>query len=307
MTTTYTTSGRLWKGQPGDPAIKNAWGTPLDVNMDLIDSMINGTSVIDLSGLTTFTLSVANGAPDQSREKILQFIGSPAAVCTVSLPNVPKIGWVKNSTVGGFNVVLSAGAGTSSSIPADGSVYFYATDGATNVATFSLGVLGALNVNGLLTAGPTVINGSLVTLGSAKLASLQGVNDGSDAIPGAVGEYHSANAGTVQLNNNQAQNVAAMFLTAGDWEISGNASFLPQSGVTSVNFLSAALAGGNFTAASTNMQLNGIPNNGFLQGAVGPARHSSSQSATISMTIAAGFAGNATVKAGAFVQAWRRH
>ena len=38
--TTYSTSLRLWEGTPGDPAIKNAWGTALNTNDNLIEAFI---------------------------------------------------------------------------------------------------------------------------------------------------------------------------------------------------------------------------------------------------------------------------
>ena len=132
--TTYTPSLRLWQGTPGDPAIRNAWGTDLNTNFALIESAILGTASISIAGLTTYTLTTANGAADQAREYVQTFTGLLTGDCTVTLPNVAKFGFAINSTTGGYNVILSVGAGTTVIVPPDGLPYFYYSDGATDVA-----------------------------------------------------------------------------------------------------------------------------------------------------------------------------
>lgn len=133
MSTQYSTSLRLWEGQQNDPAIASNWGTPNSLNYTLIDSAIAGTASVNIAGLTTYNLTTANGAPDQSRELVQDYIGALSATCTVTLPNVPKVGWARNDTTGGHNVIETAGAGTTATLAADGYWYFRATDGATNV------------------------------------------------------------------------------------------------------------------------------------------------------------------------------
>lgn len=65
----------------------------------------------------------------------------------MTLPNVPKVGYAINNTTGGFNVILTAGAGATATIPPDGLWYPYWADGATNVFLLPIG-LGALSVVG---------------------------------------------------------------------------------------------------------------------------------------------------------------
>lgn len=301
MTTTFTNSLRLWKGQPGDPAIKGAWGLPLDTNQDLIDSAINGTAIVNVAGQTSVTLSANNGAPDQSRELVQQFAGALSAVCTVSIPNVPKYGWAQNATTGGFNIVLSAGAGSDATIPPDGRLYFYACDGATNVVLPTVGFGGALSVGGgLVVGGNTLINGGLTV---TQPSSFVGVTDGSNAAAGQIGEYISASAASVQLASNVAQSVVPINLSAGDWEVSGNVSFLPQSGVSSLVVVSASFVGG--TVVPFTAQFNSILNNGFFRTGMGPTRQNSNSEATIAISMLAVFSGPATVQGTAFIQARR--
>jgi len=55
--------------------------------------------------------------------------------------------------------------------------------------------------------------------------SLQGVTDGSNAAAGQVGEYLSAtNAGAVTIPNGAWTTIVSLTLTAGDWDIWGQAS-----------------------------------------------------------------------------------
>ena len=60
-----------------------------------------------------------------------------------------------------------------------------------------------------------------------------GVVDGSDAAPGMVGEYIVNNGSAVALTTNVSVNAVSIPLTAGDWDVSGNTSFLPSAVVAS--------------------------------------------------------------------------
>jgi hypothetical protein len=57
-----------------------------------------------------------------------------------------------------------------------------------------------------------------------------GVTDGSDAVAGKVGEYMTATASGIALVNNTPINVVSLSLTAGDWDVAGNAQFSTGSG-----------------------------------------------------------------------------
>lgn len=146
--TTFTQSLRLWMGTPLDPSIRGAWGPPLNENQVLIEAAICDTASVDLTGLTTYTLTTANGAPDQARPLIQNYINAIPGNCTVTLPNEPKVGYAINNTTGGHNVILTAGAGAQATIPPDGRWYPYWADGSTNVFLIPLG-LGTLFVSAL--------------------------------------------------------------------------------------------------------------------------------------------------------------
>src|SRR5580698_4229480 len=113
--TTYSPSLRLWEGVPGDPAIRNAWGTPLNENMVLLEAAITDSVNVDLSGATPvgsvfrYTLTTANGAADQARPLLQIYTAALTGTCQVQLPNVPKFGYAQNSTTGGNQVALYTG------------------------------------------------------------------------------------------------------------------------------------------------------------------------------------------------------
>jgi hypothetical protein len=68
---------------------------------------------------------------------------------------------------------------------------------------------------------------------STKLNNLTvGVTDGSDAAAGDIGEYMTA-TGSVTLASNTANAPTSLTLTAGDWDVGGNATFHVTSAATS--------------------------------------------------------------------------
>lgn len=154
MTTSYSQSLRLWEGSPFDPAIKGAWGGPLSTNFTLLENAITGQGTVNIAGLTTYSLTTANGATDQARYQVYNFTGALTGNCTVTMPNVPKVGWAVNNTTGGYNVVLSAGSGTTATLVPGGAWFYYAADGAGNVTLVSVG-LPSLTANYLLRCNGT--------------------------------------------------------------------------------------------------------------------------------------------------------
>jgi hypothetical protein len=171
--TNFSGSFRYWEGIQNDPAIAGAWGTPNSFNMTLVEQVQGGTGgvvSINIGGLTTFTLSTAQGATDQSRPFLQSFTGALPADCTVTIPNVARtMGFAQNLTSGFHQVILSAGAGTTLAIPADGAWYWYSCDGATNVSAPFIGLSSGLNSNAQI----TLLGG----------ASLQGTDNASNPKP----------------------------------------------------------------------------------------------------------------------------
>ena len=125
---------------PGDPAVKNAWGSLLNTNFTLIGQAITGDNGygggaggISIAGQTTYTLSATAGSTNQARQLLYPFVGALTGDCTVTIASSVKIGWVLNATTGGHNVILTSGAGVTLTLPpATGWLLFY-SDGEGNV------------------------------------------------------------------------------------------------------------------------------------------------------------------------------
>lgn len=170
----------LWEGIQLDPAIANAWGTPLSLNFTLAENAVGGTAIVNIGGLTTFTISKVNGGADNWKAAVIEFTGALASPCTVTIPNVPRgFGLVMNATTGGQNVTLTTGVGTTVIIPPGSALFLYSIDGSGNITLPSLGngiaassltVSGATTLHaltagattlGATTAGPLILTGAL--------------------------------------------------------------------------------------------------------------------------------------------------
>src|SRR5215469_13139557 len=94
---------------PGDPAVRDQWGTVYDNTMAVIEQAIAGGAPISIDGLAAYPLTTANNAPDQARQMIYMFTGALSGTCTITIPAVPKIMLVRNATTGGHLVTLTTG------------------------------------------------------------------------------------------------------------------------------------------------------------------------------------------------------
>jgi len=135
----YVGPWRLAEPVPFDPSQRDQWANTVNTNMTLIQAGATGGVSIDLTGLTSYTLTAANGAADQSRPLRQVYTGALTADCTVTMPNVDRLGIAVNATTGGHNVILKAGAGTTGTVPPTGYYYFYASDSGGNVVLPTVG------------------------------------------------------------------------------------------------------------------------------------------------------------------------
>ena len=170
--TAYSPLFGFWEGVQLDPAIANAWGTPLSLNFTLIEDAIAGLAQVNIAGLTTFTVTKANGAADNWKAAVIQFTGALTGNCTVTLPNVPRaLGVVQNSTTGGFSVILTTGVGTTATIPPTGALFDFSIDSSGDVTLPTVGI-GTLAVSGNSTiTGNETVTGTQTVNGAAAFNS----------------------------------------------------------------------------------------------------------------------------------------
>lgn len=154
MPSTFTANLGLEK-----PALTEAsglWGEKLNVNLQSIDRAINGGIVIDLTGLTTYTLTTTDAALSDGNYKLLQFVGSPSAAVTVTISPNDQDKWfyVLNDTA--QQVTITQGSGGNAVTPASAASIIYA-DGAGASAT-------CVNVASILSLGASAsITGGTIT------------------------------------------------------------------------------------------------------------------------------------------------
>ena len=277
MADTFTSTLRLQ--QPTVGADAATWGGYLNTDLVLIDNAINGVAAINIAGLATYSLTVANGAVDQARNLAYNFTGALSANCTVTLPANVKYGWATNTTTGGHAVILTTGAGNSLTLPTSAYNVFFSCDG-TNVFAPSVGfgytnilndlaVQGNLNVTGATSLAGNVSTGpltasSLHCTGDATIGSQTFFGNGDGFVP-----YMNANFSAL-FNQNVRNDASPSFA---DVNLVGlgflRASFIDQPiktssspvfsdvGITGLGFIKANLIN-QALLTSSNAQFNNV-------------------------------------------------
>lgn len=164
--TAYSPIFRVAEMVPADPALKNAWGAIQTASVPLYEQGATGVVSVAIGGLTSYSLTTANNAADQARYAWQNYTGALGGDCTVTIPNVQRFGRASNSTSGGHNIILSSGAGTKATLPADQVLFRYYCDGAGNVVLVGEGsggsvVQGNQSVTGTVTA--SALSSSTIT------------------------------------------------------------------------------------------------------------------------------------------------
>lgn len=113
--------------------------------------------------------------------------------------------------------------------------------------------------------GVSIDSGNLAELGSdnllyvANTSVLVGVTDGSESVPGTIGEYQvTSNTTGAPMTSNVPTQICPISLTAGDWEIWGTVDFTPPANVSP-----------NMIAASVSIHPDTLPNEDDLMTGVG--------------------------------------
>lgn len=143
---------------PLDPATANVWGTILNENFTLIDNSIAGILPLDVSASVDVVLTIASGAPDQSRNVRFVLTGALTASINIFFPAGRTQGFsVSNQTSGNFNITIAVGTvtalGTTVVAPQNGNCLLY-SDG-TNISR-------AVDLNGIGTSTASGIVGDAV-------------------------------------------------------------------------------------------------------------------------------------------------
>lgn len=186
----YTSSLRLI--QPTTGEYPGTWGTQVNTGITaLVDNAVAGTATIAV-GSTDYTLSIVNGAADESRAAVLSLTaGAGVGARNIICPAVSKLYVVVNTS--GFTQTVKTTAGTGVAVPT-GTTAFVRCNG-TDVVT-------ALNYFGSLTLGaalPTSSGGTGST--STTYCSLTANVTGTLPVAnGGTGVTSSTGTGSVVLS-----------------------------------------------------------------------------------------------------------
>ena len=126
MPSTYSEALRLELQTTGEN--RSTWGTRLNTVINLIEDAVTGILSIAMSDANK-TLTELDGNSDESRNASLVFTGTLTADRTIIIPTTGKMYYIKNSTTGGFGLVISNGTNTVT-IP-NGDMCFVHSDGTT--------------------------------------------------------------------------------------------------------------------------------------------------------------------------------
>lgn len=178
MVSTYTNIG---VEKPGAGDYSNTWDVPANTNYNLLDEALAGVASIALADSNT-TLSVPDGTSSDNRKMVIQFTGTLTANrdITFSPSDLTKIAVLKNSTTGGFSLVIKQGTGATPYTLANGkSAIIYLTGNNAVYNALADTSMTSLVVS-TLTATSGTIGGSNIVVSTRAVNAGTGLTGGGD-------------------------------------------------------------------------------------------------------------------------------
>lgn len=175
MPSTYSTSLKIELIANGEQT--GIWGQTTNNNLGtLIEQAITGVGSIDLTGLSTYTLSSYNGLADEARNAVLVFSGTPTANSVVTAPTVQKVYVVSNQVSGGYSITIKTSGGNGVSIVSGTSqlVYCDGTNFYTGVSVNS--IFGNLAVSGSSSVSNATTIGGNITVNNSVISSTANIS-----------------------------------------------------------------------------------------------------------------------------------
>jgi hypothetical protein len=273
MPSTFTSNTGIEKIADGEQT--GLWGQTTNLNLDIIDRSLNGSTSISLSG-TTHTLTTSNGLLSDGQFAVLLFAGSPSGTNTVTIaPNTAqKLYFVRNTTA--ETVILSQGSGaTVSVLPGTSRVVF--TDGAgagaavfdiTNtLAMGSVAITGG-SINGTTVGATSASTGAFTTLTSSGTTTLNGTTIPASKTLVDTDSAQTLTNKTISGSNNTLSNIANASLTNSSITFGSTAQALGStvSALNGVTIGATTASTGAFTtlSASTSLTTPLVTNAGTL-------------------------------------------
>lgn len=111
MASSFTTNLRVENPTPGDPAVRNIWGTILNTGRSLYDTAIAGVLSLNVAGAANVVLTQVDGAADQSRNAHYILTGVLTGNINVLWPALSRNFSVLNNTSGAFTLACGVNNG----------------------------------------------------------------------------------------------------------------------------------------------------------------------------------------------------
>jgi len=224
MASTYSPNLRIELIAVGEQS--NTWGGTTNNNLGtLIEQAISGVVTVDVT-LSNVTLSVLNGATDQSRQMIIVATGTPGVTRTITAPAVGKVYIVYNNSDAALSFIASGGTGVTLIVGAKKYIYcdginFYE---AINALTVTSGT-----IDGTTIGATTATTGKFTTINAS----------GQVTSTVTTGTAPFVVASTTAVANLTASNVSTNANLTGAITSTGNATILGTASFTSANLAGA--------------------------------------------------------------------
>lgn len=313
MASTYSSRLRIELIGTGEQS--GIWGDTTNTNLGtLIDEAVAGVASITMTD-ANYTLTVADGATDQSRKAVLVLTGTLSAGRNVICPSSQKVYIVKNSTTGGFATTIKTSGGTGYAVPNGKTVLLYCDGTDVFLAADVTSTVNPTFTGNISLDGPTVVNDS----GADSDFRVEGDTDANlifaDASTDRVGI--GTNTPSVKLDVAGATSITGAVTVTGDSSLNG-AVVINDAGAdkdfrvegdTDANLLftdaSADAVGIGTATPGSKLDVKGtLRLSGSSSGYVGLAPAATAGSTTYTLPSTDGSSGNALVTNGSGVLSW---